>query len=920
MGNSFLSEVAKSLWDRFGEKISDINVVFPNKRARLFFERELSTLVDKPIWQPNYETIDNFLKTNANIELVHNLKLIALLYEVYTSVTKEEIDFDKFYSFGEIILGDFDTIDKYLINPRKIFQNIAEIGEIDDTFEVNTIESEIIESFWHNYNGAKGNHAKLFARVWQHLYEIYIEFNTKLDNLNIGYSGKIYRRAARNLQHADIDQLPIFAFVGFNALNSCEKTIFKHLQNREKAIFYWDCDRYYLNNDEQEAGLFLRRNIKLFGDGQVEPTRDFRNPKNIEIIKSPSEVLQARVLEEVLSKAEFKASETAVILTNEKLLPVVISFIPKTIEKVNITMGGMISHSVPYVLFERIIRAQKRRLENMYHLSDIEAICSHPLVKPKVEFPEIWINQQKKEGNIHVNTQDLENEQLKTIFTDKIITGETIGSYLSSCVSSFCYIEGANGFSANENNEYAEAILESIEKVVNIVNQSEIKVSTTIYLNLLKQVINGARVSYIGEPLDGMQMMGILESRCIDFKNIIMMSITDETFPSSRSGNSFIPHNLRRGFGLPTQKEHAAVWAYYFYRLIQRAQNVTLIYAATSDTMGVSEPSRYIYQLEYESGHTIKHTNVDLNVSKQSAQSAISETKDENTLQRIENMSFSPSRINDYIDCELKFFYKHIKGVKVTKQVEQIDPIDTGNILHLALEILYKPLQSNVLPALRNITNEQIQQTIDSACDEVLGKRAQQAYISNSLSAVKELIFKYIHTVLKFDIEQGILNSIVETEMELNYTLEIDNKNVKLFGKADRVDRLNDNTIRVVDYKSGRDKQEFDDIDSLFYAHKDRNKAAFQTLLYSLMSNGTAAIYNVKKMSEEHFSPLLKCKETGEIVDKNSDLVTQFKKQLTELFREIFSSEPFTQSPDINSCNYCDFNFICRRNSSEQEE
>lgn len=916
MKKTFLGEVAGSLYAKFGDGISELNVVFPNKRARLFFERELSRLIGKPIWQPNYETIDNLVKTHSGIELAHNLKLIAVLYNIYQEVTNEEVSFDKFYSFGEILLADFDTIDKYLVNPKKIFQNISELGTIDDLFEVNSEERDIIESFWKNYNASGGEHAKRFSKIWRHLHDIYERFNGELDALKVGYSGKIYRSATRNFSHADLGDYPTFIFVGFNALNSCEKTIFKHLQNNEKALFYWDCDRYYLNNVEQEAGLFLRRNIALFGEGEIEPTREFRNNKRIEIVKVPSEILQAKVLHDYLENPSIDQSETAVILTNENLLPVVISFIPKQIDKLNITMGGQIGHSVPFVLFERIVRAQRRRDNGRYHLGDITAICSHPLIRSVSPFPTEMIENFRSQGIVYLNCDEIGLEQLKTIFTEGEIDGSNIGNYLLDTVKEFCFIDDATDFGAKENNEYSAAIVESIERINNIVVQSGIVVSVAIYMNLLHRVINSARVAYIGEPLDGMQMMGILESRCIDFKNVFVLSITDETFPSSRAVNSFIPHNLRRGFGLPTQTEHAAVWAYYFYRLIQRAENVTLMYAATTETMGVSEPSRYIYQLEYESGQNIVHTNIELNVNKQAPVAMLSEPKSEQVLQQLKNMRFSPSRINDFVDCPLRFYYKHIKNIRIERPIEQIDSIDTGNILHTVLEEIYKPLKSNVLESLRGLTSDMIVDYVNRSCDVVLGKRIEQPAIANSIDSLKELICKYVRIVVDFDIAEGVLVEVVETERELNYDLDVDGQIVKLYGKADRVDRLNDGSIRVVDYKSGRDRQDFENVESLFIADKGRNKAALQTLTYSLMSGGVAAIYSVKKMGEDDFSPYLRCKESGEIVDGSSgEVMAMFRDGLSGVLGRVLSGESFFQSPDLNSCSYCDFDFICRRQS-----
>lgn len=922
MKSAFLKEVAESLYSKFGEGVSELNVVFPNKRARLFFEKHLRELIDKPIWQPRYDSIDALIKQYAELEVSHELKLISVLYQVYVEVTKEDVEFDKFYSFGEILLSDFDTLDKYMVNSKRLFKNISDLGEIDDVFNVNDEQTELIELFWSNYNRAGvggGAHYDHFSNTWRYLEQIYRLFNYRLREQKVGYSGMIYRSAARNILRGDVSEFPTFVFVGFNALNSCEKTIFKFLQNNEKALFYWDCDRYYLNNVEQEAGLFLRRNVALFGGGEIEPTREFSSKKSIEVVKVPSEILQAKVLHDYLNRPQIEQSETAVILTDENLLPVVISFIPQKIDKLNITMGGQITQSVPYVFFERVVRAQKRRKDGLYHVDDVKAICAHPLVRHMIADIETVFEKFVEQGVVYSHVRSVGLDALNDVFVENNIAGAQFGAYLDDVVKRFCFsAEGDESYS-KENNEYAEVIIDSITRLNNIIVESGIDVSTTIYLNLLNQIINRARIAYIGEPLDGMQLMGILESRCVDFKNVFMLSITDEVFPSSSVVQSYIPHNLRRGFGLPTQVEHAAVWAYYFYRLIQRAENVTLIYAATTGVSSIAEPSRYIYQLEYESGHEIVHTSVQMEVVGADVARKIEQQKNSEILRIVKEMTYSPSKINDYIDCPLKFCYKHIKKISVPQPIDQIASRDTGNILHKVLEKIYKPLKKDALGLLSIVTDREISDLVDLTTLEIMAKRLDLKAIDNSIEAAKRLIVKYVRSVINFDLSEGILRSVEQTEKPMSYSITINGILINLYGVADRVDILNDGNIRVVDYKSGVDRLDFESVESLFVSHPKRNKAALQTFIYSLMGrNSTIALYNVKQMSEEGFSPFFICKETGEVVEQiTNDITASLDEGLKAILEEILSEKPFVQCDDVAMCRWCDFDSICNRKSND---
>ena len=942
MRKTFLARVAEKLYEKHGDNLSDIHIVFPSQRAQVFFERELSILLDKPLWQPTYDSIDNLVKEFSMLEKAHPIKLLTELYLAYTEVTSSNENLDEFYSWGELLLADFDTIDKYRVNAKKLFSNIESLSELDELFDTDTEEKTLIINFWKSFSKKRSKYSDAFLSNWKNLYNIYDKFRERLRAQGLGYSGMIYREAATLIAKNDCQNLPQYAFVGFNALNRCEQRILSTLVKFQKMEFYWDADKYYLDKTEQEAGAFLRRNITMFGEGELTPAREMTAPnKNLTVVKSPGEVMQCKALYkelEAITEEDIACDDTAIVLTDESLLPIVLGSIPKNIKKINITMGATITQSAPYILLEKLMKMQRSRdpLLGVRSLDMID-ILNHWLISFKYTKEAGAITRRIKEsGAIYVDPSSIEElNELKIIFDQTLITPEDFTNYYSLVLEQFSQIDETekSDFATKEHNEQTIAIVSEMHRLLSILEQCQVEISSNIYHKLLRSTLRMVRLPYIGEPLEGLQIMGILESRCLDFKNVILLSMTDDTFPGTKGDNSYIPLSLRRGYKLPTPSDHAAVWAYYFYRLVSSAKNVTMMYSSASSDKSVSEPSRYIYQLQYESGQDIRFKNIDLSVGINKASAEFEVAKTDEIIEALKQMEFSPTMINNFIDCPYRFALKHIRKMEAERPADDdILPLDAGNILHGTLETLYLILKEKTafMGELRKMItdSELITTTIDDQCQKILAAKYSDPNMRNSIVHLKKLISQQVYNTLNYDNREAVIMAIRNVELKLNGHLDIDGITVGLKGYADRIDILNNGSLRVVDYKSGKSDRNFMDIASLFNTGEPddkstkRNKAALQTMLYGLMLsqmtdsvNIAPSVYAMRDINNDDFSPYLHCKSDDKLIESMTpEDVQSLKVNLNDMFKSIFDiNTPFMQCIDVANCQYCDFKDLCNR-------
>ena len=955
MQQTFLAEVATKLFEQYGDNISTLTIVLPSRRARLFFSEALSHLTDKPLWQPEYISIDDIMSEASSYTSGEKIRLITELYKIYSQHHDES--FDKFYFWGEMLLSDFDLIDKYMIDADMLFRNISDIKELEADMSYLTPEMRrVINTFWSHFEKEESlsDEKRKFLNIWLSLAPIYHSLHERLSQLGFAYSGMIYRSAVENLKQ-DKELLNLdrkYIFIGFNALSECEKEMMRYISRNGRCQFFWDYDSYYTQDQEAEAGRFLRDNIKQFKPlHDISHNNFIETKKRFTAISTVSNVMQCKyignILKEISEDLEFD-KQTAIVLTDESLLvPLLHSLPEKVAQKVNITMGYPLRQTTAYSFLERLIELQKNCRHSadtttFYH-TDTEGILSHPYIASIIgEAAKNYHNEIIKQRKIRVDGDFFkENKLLSTIFSSTESWRE-LSEYLLNIIREICYTSEYKELLDNTQRAYLGLLAENISATANCVAKCDIELTTSIFTSLLRRHLQTIRIPYSGEPLQGLQVMGILETRNLDFKNVIILSMNDDNFPGNvANSSSFIPYNLRAAYGIPTPEHHEGVYAYYFYRLIQRAERVDMLYCSHADEKSTGEQSRYIYQLEYESPYTINRTNVGVDVRASEDEPIIVEKQGEvleKLMQFLDKESpkmLSPKAISPYIVCPLKFYFASIARVRATEELaDDIDSPMFGSILHKATEILYTPLKgvaNNAEHLKQLLKGKRIEQAVEQAINEEFlnNKEASTDDYTGNMVLVKNIVSKYIRqSIIPYDIAHNDF-AVMELEKRISNKFKLDdNREVLIGGYADRIDSLNNGDIRVVDYKTGRSNLDISGISSLFEGEKCYEKGnLLQTMIYSMVLNNTLklnvkpALYYVRQMTSEDYNPhIIDNMGTPRTSSNEVDYLSyanEFEQMLREKLTELFNPEiPFVQcdaDKADKACTHCDFKTICRR-------
>lgn len=957
---SFLKEVTSSLLEKHGEEISQLTIVFPNRRAGIFFSNYLNSLVTKPMISPEIITISELFSAISSYHVPDKLSLIFRLYKVYRDLTGSEELFDDFYYWGGMLIGDFDQVDKYLVNARDLFTNITELKEIDSRFSILQPENkELLENFWKTLsNDDKSHNQQEFIRLWKDLAGVYEKFRSALHTEGLAYEGMLYRDVVELIINNDISLFKDkqYAFVGFNALNRCEEELFDHLLKSGKAVFFWDYDNYYLNDQEQEAGLFLRKNMIRYPQETIicQPDSLTSTSKSMKVINIASQIGQAQVAGDELyrlcnSKGKFRFDDTAVVLCDEELLLPVISALPAEIDKINITMGFPMNLTPVFSLVNQLIDLQKncRResdQQTFYH-KNVLSILNHQLVVTIEPAQSKELSDFIMKNNvIYLSRKELaRNDLFCLIFSSPQSIPDRLEYFLTILKSIFLYWE------KNETIEnsivYREYLFRAYLAVNNLkelmVNDGprilgrEDFMSAYTFLRILLQYLGDLTIPFEGEPIEGLQIMGILETRALDFKNVILLSMNDGVMPKISSSGSFIPYNLRRAFGLPTLEEQNAMYAYYFYRLLQRAEDVTFVYNSGANGLVTGEKSRYLYQLQMESPFNVSESTVVYKMESVIAQ-PITINKDEKVLaslnKYLEGESIlSPTALDKYLNCSLQFYFRYVAGIKESDEIsEEVDALIFGLLFHTAMENLYLPRVGKVLDkesilAMIN-DSELIEKTILDAFRKVYFKgigEGEKIELLGKNWLIFEIVRKYVLQILALDQKRAPFQ-IEGLERKVSTLVSINESSQKVLigGTIDRIDRLDD-CLQILDYKTGKAELSFPMLISLFdKENKIRNKAAFQTLVYSYIlyqnlpgeKSIKPGIYNLRGIFEEDYDASLKSKENGNQPVDFVSIVSQFEEEFVKLLEEIFNPNiPFEQTTIQENCSFCPYKQICRR-------
>lgn len=928
---TFLEFVSEDIIHKWGTDLSRVAVVFPNKRAALFMNEHLARYARKPMWSPAYITISDLFRRHSDMQVGDSIKLICDLHKSFVKCTGLNESLDHFYGWGQLLLTDFDDIDKNMADADRIFCNLKDIHELDDISYLDDEQRKMLKRFFANFSDDHESELKRrFLSLWSHFSDIYHDYNKRLQEQGLGYEGAIYREVATkdNIEF----KYDRYIFVGFNLLQQVEQKLFARLKKMGKANFYWDFDEYYMPHHKTtsatDAGHYISMYLEHFPNEldtrSKEIYANMRQPKHISYISAATENIQARYVSQWLrNDNRYKdGRHTAVVMCDENILLPVMHSLPNEADKVNITSGfplGMTPVASLISLLFDLYTTGAMQHGRRYRTQYVDKVLAHPYAQYIADC--IPLSPMGKIDNITLLQQ--------------------IGTLIKHV-----------GVKAKDESD--ALFQESIFRMYTIINRLEqlaasgdMDVDVTTLRRLTKQLITTTTIPFHGEPVVGIQIMGVLETRNLDFNHVLLLSCNEGNMPKSVNDSSFIPYSIRKAHGLTTIDNKVAIYSYYFHRLLQRAQDVTIVYNNTTDNGHTGEMSRFMLQLMVDGTHNIKHLNLlAQNVPTTMCSKAI--VKDEKIQQELDQMkNISPSAINVYIRCPLAFFYQYVARIKEPDcEDDTVDNRMFGNIFHKAAQIIYEDVTSRHATVEKTqlqkyLKDEKMLETVvDRAFNEELFKLSaseaankKRATEYNGLQIInRKVIIEYLQQLLKTDqrlapftvlgLEKQVYNDIVFN------TEDGAQRKVKIGGIIDRLDMVTDPTtgkptIRVVDYKTGSPiKSVIKSIDEVFegnsYKHSDYY---LQTFLYSLIINNSSKLnpskYNVspallfiKQASADNYDPVL-CIDEHKVTDIGI-YKTEYLKLLKEKLGEIFSKQkPFVPTNDKRTCKMCAFRMIC---------
>ena len=957
---SFLKLVAADLYKHTEGNLAHTAVVFPNKRAGLFFNEYLAQESDSPIWSPAYVSISELFRSLSPWEVGDPVKLVCELYKIFRRETQSTETLDDFYFWGEMLISDFDDADKNRVDTDKLFSNLQDLRNImDDYTFIDDEQEEAIRQFFQNFSIERRTALKeRFISLWNVLGNIYKGFRESLASQNIAYEGMMYRHV---IEHLDVDKLPYekYIFVGFNVLNKVEHTLFTQLKDAGKAVFYWDYDEFYMKENRQavthEAGEFIRRNLRDFPSPlSGELFKNLSKPKEVHYIASSTENAQARYLPQwIRNNLTTPEKETAVVLCNEALLQPVLHSLPAEVKHVNITMGFPLSQTPVYSFLIALLELHTHGFNfksGRYTFQSVVTLLKHPYTRQLTGQAELLEKELTRNNRFYPLPGELGKDEFLTRLFTPLSGNLNLCIRLSETLQQVASIYQANTSGTEDTDAFNQLYRESLFKAYTTINrfrtlieEDELTVQSETFRRLLVKVLSTTNIPFHGEPAIGMQVMGVLETRNLDFRHLVLLSVNEGQLPKSGGDSSFIPYNLRKAFGMTTIEHKIAVYAYYFYRLLQRAERITLIYNTSSDGLNRGEWSRFMLQFLIEWPHPITRQFLEAGQSPQGT-SPITVEKTPDVMRRMQSLfdvranpkaKFSPSALNYYLDCPLKFYYRYVAGLSAPDEVSaEIDSATFGSIFHYAAEHIYKDLTTHgkVInkEALETLLRNEVklQDYVDTAFKKLFFNVPQNEKPEyNGVQLINSaVIARYLKQLLQNDLRYAPF-TFIASEMEVDEPIDIQTpKGViksRIGGIIDRMDSK-DGTLRIVDYKTGGDADTPPHVESLFIPDKKRSNYVFQTFLYAAimcrkqptMKIAPALLY-IHRAATETYSPVIQMGESRkpkEAVEDFSKYEKEYRERLQGLLEEIFNPEKsFAQTEIIEKCTYCDFKALCKR-------
>lgn len=970
----FLKQIAQAYAKHEQGGMIDYCFVFPNKRSGIFFANYLKQLSPSTALQPQLTTISQLVMDLTDGVEASRLELLFALYNVYCELLIERrredalVDFDRFQYWGEVILNDFNDVDRYMVDPTQLFRNISDLKNIqsnyltDEQIEVirqywgDTVQPSDVDNFWQHISHGKDNPvSERFVRLWQMLLPLYERFGQRLRQLGLTYNGMAYRQAASNLKELSTDDLPYrrYIFVGFNVLSTSEIKIFELLQQRGVADFYWDVVSPAFNNRANRATRFIKEYTlrfpsrypiddtpaEHFGDIVVEGI-----PSNIGQTKRAGEILEELYRIDPPSESSIN---TAVVLPDEQLLIPMLHSIPANIADVNVTMGFPLRHAPVSALMSNIVlmqsKAQTLHGHRSYYFEHVFSVISHPLLRSIA--PATCQGVVDEINAMHIYNLNADYAvgkwpELAAVFApvtnpqhpDQVFDyADRLSAWLLHHMKEINADEVEQGFVLRYR--------EGVDTLRRLSGMYGITMNEHTFFNLLEKSLQGESISFIGEPLRGLQVMGVLETRALDFDNIIIPSMNERIFPRKHYAPTFIPNNLRRGYGMATIEFQESIFAYYFYRLLTRAKRVYLLYDTRSTGVKSGEMSRYIYQLLYlypgeklrmvkraYKARSIEHRNITMGKS-DADMALIKQYFDPES-----HHYLSPSAIDNYIKCPLHFYLEYIKNYRVDDELRDfMDEGTYGTVLHEVAQHLYESLPptdgcgayvtTQVLDGMIKDT-QRIGREITRSINANFLKKGADCYdplVGENL-ILGTLMAKFITLMLQREKDLAPY-TFVGGEKEYPCRLPMaPGLTLNLKGKIDRIDRLPDGTIRLTDYKTGADSTELKSLAQMFDTGNDKHEKCFlQLFLYANAYTRATGfdgpvrpmVYPIRKLSKTKLEPLTYLKQP--LLDYR-EFNDEFINGLTARIKELLDPNiPFYSTPNTQACKYCKFTTICDR-------
>lgn len=960
----FLYQVAALFYQAYGAEIHRLAFVFPNRRAGLFFQKYLSEISERPLFSPSILTINDLFMQLSGKHPADRIQMLFRLYALYKQRSGSSESFDEFVYWGEMLLNDFDDIDKYMVDARMLFRNVSDLKSLDDDFNYLSPEQiQAIRSFWSSfYPKGDSPNQQHFLELWEILYDLYAGLRTSLAEDGCGYDGMIFREVVEQLEKEAMADFPFdqVVFVGLNALSVSEERLLLALQKKGVADFYWDYVEPWVTDPDNKASFFLERNLRLF-PSRMQLAAEEPVQAEIRVMGVPSAIGQAKQVYPILQAwageqqlTDESALRTAIVLPDEHLLVPVLNAIPETIRHINVTMGYPLAGTPVAALMEYILTLQKnvRYIDRVpvFYFRDVLPILNHQYVMAAAPEEVSQLVKDMTAGNrIYVHASDLNRNELLSILFAPVQNAGELSDYLirvleslNACLRSHRSepdddeaVSPAKGqTTADIEQEFIFHYFATVNRMKEVMREAEVEMRLDTYFRLLKRMTDLITIPFEGEPLSGLQIMGVLETRALDFDRLIILSMNEGIFPLKKAANSFIPYNLRRGFGLPTYEHQDSVWAYHFYRLIRRARQVTLLYDTRTTGLQTGEVSRFVHQLRYHYQYPL----IDELVVYDVASSAVPPISVEKTAE-VETLlsdflaggprALSASAINTYLDCPLKFYFSVVEQIQEEDEITETVERDVfGSILHKVMEELYAPFKGKLVTAdlLKLLRKDQplLTGAIARAFAELFFKSPVVRPLEGENFLTGEMIRKYVEKILEQDARFTPFY-YVESEKKVRAALALHNgKVVQLKGFIDRVDS-SDRTLRIVDYKTGSGKLAFESVEGLFDKEaKDRPKAVMQVFLYAWMYQQLPeyggqpiqpAIYYLRTLFQGSFDPVVQQTQgrgKADKVDVFQTFSSDFEESLRQCLDEIFNPDlPFTQTATGKACAYCPFRGLC---------